>query len=95
MWILHLAPFKFKDNHTRGADVVADSSQMFEGHKKTDQEEGLLAMIQGLLLVYNSVEEDRMCKDLVEALEKGDPTAAKFQLHNSLLCYQLKGDKTR
>jgi hypothetical protein len=68
-WILHLAPFKFKNHHTRGVDnMVAAMSWMFEGHKGTDQEEGLLAMIQGLPLVYTSLEEDPLCEDLVEAL---------------------------
>jgi len=73
--------------------VVADLSQMFQGHEVTDQEEGLLAMIQGLLLVYTALEEhqreDPLCKDMLEALKRGDLTVAKFQLHNSLLCYQL------
>jgi hypothetical protein len=73
--------------------VVADSSQMFEGHKETDHEDGLLAMIQGLPLVYTSLEEDPLYKDRVEALKKGDLTATKFQLHNNLLCYQPKGAK--
>ena len=52
-WILHLAPFKFKVHHTKVVDnVVPDSlSRMFEGHKVIDQEEGVLAMIQGLPLV--------------------------------------------
>jgi hypothetical protein len=41
---------------------------MFEGHKETDQEERMLAMIKGLPLVYTSLEEDPLCKDLVDAL---------------------------
>jgi hypothetical protein len=98
--ILRLAPFKFKVHHTKGADnVVADSSRMFDGHEVTEQGEGFLAMIQGLPLVYTSLEEhqkeDPMCKDLLEALKKGDPAATKFRLHNSPLCYQPKGAKTR
>jgi hypothetical protein len=71
---------------------------MFEGQEVTDQE-GLLAMIQGLPLVYTSLEEhqkeDPLCKDLLEALKRGDKTVTKFQLHNNLLCYQPKGAKTR
>jgi hypothetical protein len=99
-WILRLAPFKFKVHHTRGTDnVVADSSQMFEGREVTDQKKGLLAMVQGLPLVYTSLEEhqreDPLCKDLLEALKRGDPPATKFRLHNSLLCYQPKGAKNR
>jgi len=100
-WILRLAPFKFKVHHTKGVDiVVADSlSWMFEGKEVTDQEEGMLAMIQGLPLVYTSLEEhqkeDPLCKDLLEALKRGDPTATKFRLYNDLLCYQPKGAKTR
>jgi len=65
----------------------------------TDQEEGLLAMIQGLPIVYTSLEEhqreDPLCKDLLEALKRGDLTVTKFRLQNNLLCYQLKGAKTR
>jgi hypothetical protein len=100
-WILQLAPFKFKVQHTKGVDnVVADLlSRMFERHEVTDLEEGLLAMIQGLPLVYTSLEEhqrdDSLCKDLLEALKKGDPTVTKFRLHNNLLCYQPKGVKHR
>jgi len=78
--------------------VVADSSRMFEGHEVTNQE-GLLAMIQGLPLVYTSLEEhqgeDPFCKDLLEVLKRGDPRATRFRLHNSLLCCQPKGTKTR
>jgi hypothetical protein len=75
-WILRLAPFKFKVHHTKVVDnVVADLSRMFEGHEVTDQGEGLLAMIQGLLLVYTSLEEhqgeDPLCTNLLEALKKG------------------------
>jgi len=59
----------------------------------------LLAIIQGLPLVYASLEEhqkeDPLCKDVLEALKRGDPGATKFQLHNSLLCYQPKGTKNR
>ena len=67
-WILRLVPLRGTDN------VVADLSQMFEGHEVTDQEEGLLAMIQGLLLVYTALEEhqreDPLCKDMLEALKR-------------------------
>ena len=39
----------FQVHHAEGADnVVADLYWMFEGRKVIDQEEGLLAMIQGL-----------------------------------------------
>ena len=98
-WTLRLAPFRFKVHHTKGVDnVVADSlSRMFEEHEVTDQEQGLLAMNQGLPLVYTSLEEhqreDPVCKDLFEALKKGGPTATKFRLHNNLLCYQPRGAK--
>jgi hypothetical protein len=98
-WILRLAPFKFKVHHTKGVDnVAADAlSRMFDGHKVTNQEEGLLATIQGLPLVYTSLEEhqreDPLCKDLLESLKRGDSTANKFRLYNSLLCYQPKGPR--
>ena len=75
-WDLHLAPFKFKVHHTKGVDnVVAESSWMFEGHEVTYQEEGVLVMIQGLPLVYMSLEEhqkeDPLCKDLLRVLNRG------------------------
>ena len=45
-WILRLAPLKSRVHHKKGTDnVVADSSQMFEGHEVTDQEEGLFGML--------------------------------------------------
>jgi hypothetical protein len=57
---------------------------MFEGHEVTNQEEGLLAMIQGLPLMYTSLEEhqgeDPFRKDLLEALKRGDPNATRFRL---------------
>jgi len=95
-WILRLAPFKFTVHHTKGVDnVVADSlSRMFNEHEVTDQEEGLLAMIQGLPLVYTSLEEhqneDPLCRDMLEALKRGNPAATKIRLHNNLTCYQPK-----
>ena len=56
-------------------------------------------MIQRLPLVDTSLEEhqreDPLCKDLLEALKEGDPTATKFWLHNNLLFYQPKSAKTR
>ena len=100
-WILRSAPFKFRVHHTKGTNnVVAYSlSRMFEGREVTDREEGLLAMVQGMPLAYTSLEEhlkeDPLCKDLLEALKRGDPTATKIRLHNSLLCYQPKGAKNR
>jgi len=66
--------------------VVADSfSRIFEGRELTDQEEWLLAMIQGLPLAYTSLDEhqkgDHFCKDALEALKRGDPTANQFWFH--------------
>jgi len=79
--------------------MVADPSRMFEGHEVTDQEEGLFAAIQGLSLVYASLEEHQreapLCKDLLEASKMGDPTVTKFRLHNNILCFQPRGAKTR
>jgi hypothetical protein len=53
---------------------------MFEGHEVTNQEEELLTIIQGLLLVYTSLEEhqreDTLCKDLLGALKSGDLTVS-------------------
>jgi hypothetical protein len=56
-------------------------------------------MMQELPVVYSSLEEnqrdDSWCKELTEALKKGDPKVTKFRLHKNLLCYQPKGAKTR
>jgi hypothetical protein len=72
---------------------------MLEVYEVTDQENGLLATIQGLPLVYTSLEENQreepLCKDLLEALKMGDSTVTKFRLHNNILWYQPKGTKTR
>jgi hypothetical protein len=67
--------------------VVAYLSRMFEGHEVTDQEEGLLALIQGYTSLEEHQKDDSLCKDLLEATE--------FRLHNNLLCYQPKGAKHR
>jgi hypothetical protein len=76
--------------------VVADSSRIFAGQEEMEQE-GLLGMKQEVPLLCTSLKEhkrqDPLCKDLVEALKRGDPTATKFRLHNNLLCYQTKGAK--
>jgi hypothetical protein len=57
--VLGLAPFKFKVCHTRGADnVVAGAlSRMFEVKEEGNQEKGTLAIMQGLPLVYTSLED--------------------------------------
>ena len=70
--------------------MVADSlSRMCE--EVSEPERGFLATVQGLPLVYASLEEhqkeDPLCKYVLEALKRGDLTAAKFPLHKSLLCY--------
>ena len=98
---IRLAPFNFRIYHTKGTDnVVADSlSQMFEGREVSEQEGGFLATMQRLPLVYASLEEQQkeepLCKGMLEALMKGDPAAAKFRLHNSLLYYQPKDAKNK
>ena len=58
-WILRLAPFKFKVCHTKGADnVVADTlSRMFEGQESLIPDQENLAVLQGLPLVYTSLED--------------------------------------
>ena len=71
--------------------MVADSSRMCEGRDVSEPEGGFLATMQGLPLVYASLEkhqnEDPLCKYVLEALKRGDLTAAKFPLYKNLLCY--------
>jgi putative transposase len=72
---------------------------MFEGQEVEAQDGEVLAMVQGLPLVYASLEEsqkgDSWCQGLVQGLKKGDPAMNKFKIHNRLLCYQPKGAKTK
>jgi hypothetical protein len=99
-WIMRLASFKFKVCHTKGADnVVADTlSRMFEGMEDVVQDEETLAVLQGLPLVYTSLEEaqhnDPWCISVKESLNAGGSTKLKFVEH-SLLCYYPKGAKAR
>ena len=76
--ILRLAHFKFKVCHTKGADNVEGDtlSRMFEGKDGMVQDEENLAVLQGLPLVYTSLEDaqkkDPWCKSVVEDLKKGE-----------------------
>jgi len=99
-WIICLAPFKFRVYHTKGTDnVVVDLSRKFEGREVSEQEDGFLATVQGLPLVYASFEQhqkdDPLCRDMLEELKREDPAATKFRLHNNLSCYQPKGAKNK
>jgi len=88
-WIICLAPFKFRVYHTKGTNnMAADSFRMFEGHDVSEQGGGFLATMQGLPLVYASLKdqkEDPLCKNMLEALKRGDAAAAKFRLYNNLM----------
>jgi hypothetical protein len=57
--VLRLAPFKSKVRHTQGVDnVVADAlSRMFVGHNDGSPEIACASLVEGLLLVYSSLEE--------------------------------------
>jgi len=72
---------------------------MFEGKDGMVQAEENLAVLQGLPLVYTSLEEaqkkDPWCKSVVEELEKGQVSKHNFTVHNKLLCYYPKGAKAR
>jgi hypothetical protein len=73
-WILRLAPFKLKVCHAKEADnVVADTlSRMFERKEGMVQDGENLAVLQGLPIVYTSLEDaqkkDPWCKSVVEDL---------------------------
>jgi transposase InsO family protein len=92
-WILRLAPFKFQVHHTRGKEnIVPDAlSRMFEEQVGTCQEEAVIASVQGLPLVYMSLEssqkEDDQCKEIRAGIERGDPVMNKFTVHSKLICY--------
>jgi hypothetical protein len=72
---------------------------MFEGQEEEARDGKVLAMVQGLTLVYALLEESQKgeswCHGLVQGLEKGDPAMNKFKIHNKLLCYQPKGARTK
>ena len=63
------------------------------------QDEENLAVLQGLPLVYTSLEDaqkkDSWCKSVVEDLKKVGVNKHKFTVHNKLLCYYPKGAKAR
>ena len=79
---------------------VADTlSTMFEEGKEGMVQDENLAVLQGLPLVYTSLEEaqekDTWCKSVVEDLKKGGVNKHKFTVNKKLLCYYPKGVKAR
>jgi hypothetical protein len=72
---------------------------MFEDQEEKAQYGEMLAVVQGLPLVYTSLKkghkENSWCKDLAKGLESGDPAMRKLKLHNKLLFYQPKGAKKK
>jgi hypothetical protein len=71
-WVLRLAPFKFKVMYARGVDnVVADAlSRMFEGHKDDSPEMACVSLLEGLPLVYSSLEEHQGRMNFVKSPKK-------------------------
>jgi hypothetical protein len=74
LWILRLAPFKFRVTHTRGVDnEFADAlSRMFEGNCGEAPKTRCASLMQSLPLVYSSLEEhqkgDSWCQKVLEEL---------------------------
>jgi hypothetical protein len=72
---------------------------MFEGKESMGQDRENLAVLQGLPLVYTSLEDeqkkDPWCKGVIEGLKRGGVNEHKFTVHNKLLCYYPKEAKAR
>jgi len=94
-----LYEFSGQLRNIKGVDnVVADTlSRMFEGQESLIPDQENLAVLQGLPLVYTSLEEaqkkDPWCNSVIEDLKKGGVNKHKFTVHNKLLCYYPKGAK--
>jgi hypothetical protein len=72
---------------------------MFEGHIEEGPEMACASLLEGLPLVYSSLEEhqgeDEFCKATKEGVLKNEKGYEKYQLHKGLLCYCPKGAQRR
>jgi len=90
-WILRLAPFKFKVQHTRDRDnMVADTlSQMFGDVSENNTEVSCALLLDSFPLVYSSLAEhqakDDFCADREGNVQAELPGPENFQLHKILL----------
>jgi transposase InsO family protein len=100
-WILRLALYKFRVEHTRGSEnVVADAlSRMFEETPVEVPELSCKAIWQTLPLVYSSLGEhqleDPYCMDLRDRLRANPGSVDSFQISRDLLCFYPKKAKRR
>jgi hypothetical protein len=67
---------------------------MYEGEDDTPVEQ-VIATVQGLPLVYTSLEssqkEDDDCIRIRAGLARGDQAMQKFKIHNRLVCFHPRG----
>jgi hypothetical protein len=98
-WIVRLAPFKFRVQHTRGADnLVADALSRMYTEEAIEDVEGISgALLESLPLAYSSLEQhqkqDEFCKKIQEEIQEKRASAVGFQIHRGLLLPQ-KGEET-
>ena len=92
LWILRLAPFKFRTTHIRGQDnVVADC--LTRQHEPPCDEVTFSGLILGQLPeAFKSIAEyqkkDPLCKDIYQKVIQQDPAARQVRLVNGTLLYQ-------
>jgi hypothetical protein len=83
-WILRLAPFKFRVQHTREVDnVVADAlSRMFDGNSGETPEMNCAALWKSLPLVYSTLgehqKENSYCVDLRNRIQANTDEVDNF-----------------
>ena len=99
-WILSLAPFKFKVQHSRGRDMVADAlSRMFgEGFEENTQVSCAM-LLKSLPVVYSSLAKHHAkgdyCAGINDRLQAKLHNSENFQWHKTLLCYYPRQAKRR
>jgi len=101
-WILRLAPFKFKVQHTHGRDnVVAEAlSRMFGDVSENNTQLSCVVLLDSLPLVYSSLAEhqakDDFCEHIQGKVQAKLSGAENFRLYKGPLFYcptQAKGHR--